>query len=195
MSSKTFITNLALTNLRLGRINNFETDSSKNGLEARFIYDHARRTALEAFDWAFARKQVALNLSSETVDTWDYVYVIPPDCLVPRRLIPQDLDQSRQPNYEILNIDSIQYLCTDEANLSLLYTKDCEDEAQFSNLFMEALARQMSTHFAIAIKGDAALQAAQLQLFTSIVFTAKSVEAMKDRNKITDKCDLLEYRK
>ena len=195
MSSKTFITNLALTHLRLGRINNYDTDSSKNGQEARFIYDHARKAALEAFDWPFARKQISLNLSDKTIETWDYVYTWPPDCLVPRRIIVGDLDMSQQPDNEIMNIDGTQYLCTNEANAGLIYTKNCEDEGQFSSLFIESLSRQMAAHFAIAIKGDTALQATQIQLFTSVLFTAKSVEAMKDKNKRPDRTDLLEYRK
>jgi hypothetical protein len=195
MSTKTFITNLALTHIRVGRINNFDTDVSKNGKEAQFIYDHARKAALEAHGWSFARKQIAMNLTGKTIDRWDYLYTFPPDCLIPRKIVPQDLDMSRQPAFEILNIDGIKYICTNEANAGLVYTKDCEDEGQFTSLFEEALSRQMAAHFAVAIKGDSNLQAIQFQLFTSTVLTAKSADAMSDQNKREDRSDILEYRK
>lgn len=89
-------TDVQLVNLALSRVGETQfldslEEASAAARNAKTVYVLQRQQLLEAFDWSFARAQVALaRLSGEDVPGWLYAYALPDNCLVPRALAQAD---------------------------------------------------------------------------------------------------------
>lgn len=93
MASKTQIANLAL--LRIGvsqQLTDVDTDTSREALSARLIFDDERDFVLRDFPWPWARKYKTLALVTGSVASpansdWIYAYRYPADCVFVRRVV------------------------------------------------------------------------------------------------------------
>lgn len=113
---------------------------------ARF-YPIARRTAMEAHPWTFAKIRVALAEVTNDSDLWQYAYAKPSDCIRPLRVIQQlsmagvtvftqdDIPaipgENGSADYEIEG-DVIR---TNEPDAVLLYVRDVTDTTKFTPAF------------------------------------------------------------
>ena len=89
MASEVDIVNIALSHLGADAVVTQlkpPDGSVEAGHGARF-YPIARRTALAAHSWTFARTHVALAQLVNDLSEWTYRYALPQDCLRARRVI------------------------------------------------------------------------------------------------------------
>jgi hypothetical protein len=86
--SKVKICNLALS--KLGARNKIEDieEATAEAEACNMWYDLALETALEAFDWSFARKRASLAPSAfdPPEGVWAFRYQWPNDCVAPRQI-------------------------------------------------------------------------------------------------------------
>lgn len=177
---KVEICNMAISHLRASSIAAL-TDNSIEAKYCTLFYDTARRAALEAFDWNFARRKLTLQLIKEYDDTQQYGFLFrynyPVDCLR-ARYIPRAgtsgankfNDNGRYPaNYTGLNGVAIpakfelalgeagdtRTVLTDEESACLVYTTDLENTNLFSFEFVLSLSYLLASLLAVPIgKGE-----------------------------------------
>src|SRR5436190_19288622 len=69
----------------------FLDEASQLAASARAVYTGVLDAALQRFEWSFAKKRDVLALvSGAERDEWEYVYALPSDCLVPRRIAQEN---------------------------------------------------------------------------------------------------------
>lgn len=160
---KVTICNMALGHIRSASI----ADLSENSQEAEYCalyYDTARRAVLEAFNWNFARRRLALTLlttyDDDTKYGFKYRYQYPSDCLK-ARYIPKagserfdrfhEINHARYEGYNRDgNVKAIpakfevalsengqeRTILTDEPDAWLIYTVDMENTNLFTYEFV-----------------------------------------------------------
>lgn len=150
-----------ICNMALGRLGSTEvieslTENSVNAKQCKLWYDAARIVALEAYNWSFARRSLAL--SSHNVDAptyrWAYRYQMPSDCVAPRLIENPAGPTADAVPYEVENAgDGTLSIVTDQATATLIYTFDLTAEALFSMHFVNMLAVQLAVFMNPAITG------------------------------------------
>lgn len=143
--------------------------SAEAGYCATF-YPIARRAALEANNWSFARTRVQLAEVTNPSETWLYAYAVPAGCIKPRRVIPLSttqtselydwnasdgvLDESGSSNFEVEG----DIILTNEPEAWLIYTIDVTNTSKFSPMFTTALGMLLAGYLAgPIIKGREAI--------------------------------------
>ena len=164
MPSKTDIINLGLAYVGQAEIADI-TEASAEATLTRRIYDPQRRQMLEAGPWSFAGKRVTLAALT-TVDSgeWTYAHRMPSDCIRARFIEPVSAGAvsaiyidglaERQQRYEIR--DGVLY--SDLETVTLVYTWDVTETAQFTPHFVEAFAWRLAARYAISLVRDYDLQ-------------------------------------
>lgn len=151
--------------------------SVEAGYCARF-YPLARRELLEAGNWSFAKRRVALAEVTNDSDVWAYAYAKPADCITPLRVLQlqyvqdagllwpmgmylfdgdwraiDDVFSERGSSDFVVEGDVIR---TNEPEAVLLYKRDVTDTTKFSPLFVAAAGMLMAAYLAgPIIKGKA----------------------------------------
>lgn len=151
--------------------------SVEAGYCARF-YPIARKEALEASKWTWAKTRVALSGVTNPSPTWTYAYALPSDCLSPVRVLQQSIVRSifSYPFGPFYTADDFQLftergssdfevegqtLLTHEPDAVLLYTRDITDTSKFSASFTSYLSYLLTSYLAGPIvKGEKGAQAA-----------------------------------
>lgn len=90
VTATTNVVNLALFEIGVSRVlTNYCTQSDREAVVARTVYDQVVRTVLHAYPWPFATKYQALTLAPTQPShaDWTYCYRAPSDCLFERRLV------------------------------------------------------------------------------------------------------------
>lgn len=78
-NNRTIISNLALSHIKQRNITSPD-DASEAARKINLFYDRARRAALRACDWNFAKQNIALNLLGSVQDaTFDPTFATPQD--------------------------------------------------------------------------------------------------------------------
>jgi hypothetical protein len=181
VASEVDIANMALSTV--GSATTISSMSPPDGTAAAQhcanFYDLARREALAAFNWSFARKRAELTEAYNPSDVWTYSYTLPADCLRPIRVLQQAVPvdmldnltpaQAWQWRTERAGADfiveravdnSMSYLLTDEPDALLFYLFDQRDTARYSPQFTAALSRLLAAYIAGPIlRGNAGAQA------------------------------------
>jgi len=180
MSSKTVISNLAISNLGVGKeIQDFDTDPSEEAQACRRYYDITLESTLRAFPWPFATKTVDLALIEENPTTeWAYSYRYPSDCLWAKRMLSgvrNDSRQTRSP-YRILKDVSGKIIYTDEQFAKLEYTQRVEDPTYYSSDFILAFAFRLAAYVAPRLsKGDPfGMRQSNIGLYEAEISSAKA---------------------
>lgn len=143
-ASDTEIANLALLHLGVGKeIASLETENSAEANAVRRIYDHARDRMFRDFSWPFTTKMEALTLVEEDPNgEWAYSYRYPSDCLMFRRILSgqrQDTRQSRIP-YRITSDDDGRLILTDMEDAEAEWTYLVEDVTMYPPDFVMAFS-------------------------------------------------------
>lgn len=111
------------------------------------FYPIALKELLEAADWTFARKRVALAPATTNESlVWTYAYAKPSDCLVPRRILTNDPTKFEQDSADFDTEGDVLY--TNQAEAVLVYTRPVSDPTKFSSSFETALALLLAAHLA-----------------------------------------------
>lgn len=198
-TSQVSIVNLALGNFGDDRhIEAFNEKSREAGM-ARQYYDQARQETLEAFNWNFARNRLALALHGDPAPQgWQYRYQRPVDAISLREIwnpsvhvdlpgfwpgaLPFSMAGNAIPYEELLSLDGETLtICTDWPDAEMIYTKDAQNPALFSPLFITAMAYNLAAKLAMPLTQKAALQQQFEQKFNMMVVKAAASQANQER--------------
>jgi len=184
MASDVDIINLALA--RLGDEATVASVSPPEGSAqaehaARF-YPIARDSLLESHSWRFATRRAPLAQLSQTSWNWNLVYAVPNNLLKLLSVLPVTApDEAQTCEYELASDASgVAVIYTNQQAASARYIARVTDSAQFSPLFIDALAWLLASYLAgPVIKGDTGMKVGQacLATFQMVAAQAKTSDA------------------
>lgn len=152
MSSKTEISNLAISHLSTGKtISNFDTENSEEARACRSFYEICKRIVLSDHDWAFASRFETLGLvSSQPTSEWDFSYRYPSSCLKVRRILSGERSDTldTQIPFKIISDGTGKLIYTDQEDAQVEITRDLDDPELFSPHFTMALSFKLAMYIA-----------------------------------------------
>lgn len=165
--SVTKICNLILSDIGSKRINNYETDSSKEAIMCRLHYEPTRDALLRSFYWPFAGDRATLSRDVTDPDfEWDYQFLLPNDFLYLRSVF-EDNNEPNRNSRRSHAIEGRRFL-TNDSTANIRYTRKVTDVTEFDPLFVQVLVLQMD-----------------LKLITGLAKTDKELkESIKDDLKL-----------
>lgn len=182
------LSQVAICNLALGHIGDRGRIEAltENGVQSREClrwYDLSLQEALEAFDWSFARRRIALAVHSDDPPAeWAFRYALPADCLKARRLVNPAGPKANAVPYELeLSDDGTQRtLLTNLEDAVLVYTRVQNDPLLYSTQFVLALSHTLASHIALALTGKTAIAEQQMKLAYARTFEAAGSNANEE---------------
>lgn len=190
-ASVVYIANLAVSHFGDSATIASMTENTKAARYCNLHYEQARDETLAAFDWSFARKQIALADLGTPPDPWAYRYALPTDCLAARWLVdPSDPD--RLPiEFELAANDTLDQACllTDEPDAVLRYTARVASVALFSPPFILAVSFKLADYVCKPLTGDTKLKAAMQAGYVRALSAATTHDAnqgFRDPNRTPD---------
>jgi len=180
------IINKSLSRLKARTITSL-TEASEQARKANMFYDCARKSALRACDWRFARVQVALTLlgdidtamnnptdlsKQDVIDQFNYLYAYPADCvrlvkvynnlysIFPEPYGDRHVEHGAFAKHEIMRspISKIQAIACNLELAKAHYTMNVTDESQFDDMFQDALSWTLADDLCIPLTADKELQ-------------------------------------
>lgn len=185
-STKISIINKSLSRLKARTITAL-TEQSEQARKALMFYDCARKSALRACDWRFARVQATLTLlgdietaqnnptdlsKQDVIDQFNYLYAYPADCvrlvkvynnnyaIFPEPYCDRHIDNGVFAKHEIMRspISKIQAIACNLDLAKAHYTMNVTDESQFDDMFQDALSWALADDLCIPLTADKDLQ-------------------------------------
>lgn len=185
-TDKTQIAQLSLAHIRSdSTVEDIDVEQSIEARMSRLYYDVARKQALKAFNWAFARTRQALAAHdmAAPANEWALRYQYPTNCLAPRYIenpagktgdtIPFAVEQAS---------DGTLSIVTNLPDAILVYTKDVEIPILFDTDFEVALSFLLAFYLAGAITSKRPLKQDMLTGYRD----AMLVGAAHDANQAVD---------
>jgi len=180
MSSKTEISNMAISHLGIGKeIANLDTEKSEEANACRRFFKIAAESTLGDIDWTFATKFLTLNLIEECpfAEEWKYAYRYPTDCLNLRRIlsgIRNDTSKTRVV-FKLSRDGNGQIILTDQEVAVAEYTENLGSTAFYTPEFTLALSFRLAALIAPRITGGDPFQAKEdmLRLYDLEIKNAK----------------------
>lgn len=132
------------------RITDIATGTTNEEKVLRDVYDHARDYVLAGFPWPFATEYVTLGLiegtSADPVNgDWTFSYAYPAGCLKVRRLVGPERRQPTIPlAFAIGRNDEARVIFSDTEDAVAEITVRVSDEAQFDEMFVDALSWKLA---------------------------------------------------
>ncbi len=193
--TKSKIFNIALKNLRVsvGIQNYNQTD--KNTIVLNEFYDSAREQVLKDFDWNFANSYRELSLTGNIPQNpkFLYEYDYPNDCVFAREIISYINEEIVE--FEVAaNVSGQKVINTNITPVVLRYTKSVDNETFFSTEFVMALCWYLAFLAAPAITGNRSIQNDCLNVYTSMIAKAKTINASEGYIKNPDNCSWIDAR-
>ena len=184
MASVVQICNLALSNLGDGaRVTAIDpSDGSVQANLCAVFYPVARDALFERYPWSFANARAALVLDTtiaDPLDSWEFSYVVPTDCL---RVIGVHAEADSADRTPQDFVREGGYLFTNTEDAVIRYTKQVTLATSYPALFVVALARLLSSYLAgPLLKGMEGVKVGQAMLtqFEKLDFP---LAAAKDAN-------------
>lgn len=185
-NTKINIINKALSHIKQRNITAL-TEQSEQARKAAQFYDCARKSALRACDWRFARVQSTLNLlgdidtamnnptdlsKQDVIDQFNFLYAYPADCvrlvkvynsiysIFPEPYLDTHIRHGRLAKFEVMRSPITKVLsiaCNLEA-AKCHYTQDITDESQFDDMFQDALSWELADELCMPLTADKELQ-------------------------------------
>ena len=193
--TKAKIFNIALKNLRVSVSIQNANQNDKNTIILNEYYDSAKEQVLKDFDWNFANSYRELSLTGNIPmnPKFLYEYDYPNDCVFTREIISYNTDDNIE--FEVAaNSTGQKVINTNVTPAVLRYTKLIDNETFFSTEFTMALCWYLAFLSAPAITGNRSIQSDCLNVYTSILAKAKSINASEGYTKTTDHCSWFEVR-
>ena len=179
--SKVKIANMALSNIGASSTIESFTEDTAVAQSVDLWYDASRIQVLEAYDWGFARKRLALAAHSEDPpDDWNFRYQYPVDCISVRNLFnPLGEDADAIPFTVELAITGglSKSILTNESIAIAVYTMDLETTSLFSYFFIETLSFLLAHHIAFTVTGKLSLRAQMLATYQEYIQLAPAQNA------------------
>lgn len=154
MASKTQIVNVALMRIGVSKsVGNVETDSSREALSARLLFDDDRDFVLRDFPWPFATAYATLGLvggsSSDHVNLdWTFSYRYPSDCMFVRRILtPSGRSETSPPAFRIGRDSQGKLIYTNEEDAQIEYTASITEPEEFDAMFSSMLSWKLAAGF------------------------------------------------
>src|SRR5437867_12609757 len=153
MATKTQVGNLALIYMGVSQsLTDIDTDTSREAVSLRLVWDMERRFVLREFPWASARKYTTLAFVSgtPTVPTnndWIFAYAYPADAVLIRRLVTCAGRQECSPPPFVIGRDGTSgahLIFTNLPSAQAEYTVDVTDAAEFDAAFVSMLAWRLA---------------------------------------------------
>jgi hypothetical protein len=174
MASEVSICNRALRVLGVAPIAALGEDS-KAGSWAAETYADARDALLAEYPWNFAIKRAAL---AATVDepTWGpaHLYPLPADCL---RVLA--LEGEPEQAVDPWHVEERSIATDAAAPLNIRYIAKVTDPAQFTPLFVEALAARLAAEGAFHFTGSTSREAQLAERYRELVANARRYDAQE----------------
>ncbi len=193
--TKAKIFNIALKNLRVSVTIHNANQNDKNTIILNEYYDSAKEQVLKDFDWNFANSYRELSLTGNIPmnPKFLYEYDYPNDCVFTREIISYNTDENIE--FEVAaNSNGQKVINTNVTPAVLRYTKLIDNETFFSTEFTMALCWYLAFLSAPAITGNRSIQGDCLNVYTSILAKAKSINASEGYTKTKDHCSWFEVR-
>lgn len=185
-NTKITIINKALSHIKQRSIASL-AEQSEQARKALLFYDCARKSALRACDWHWARVQKPMillgdvdsataypddNSKQDVIDQFNYLYLYPPNCI---RLVkvynPYHAifpEPYREPStcygapkkFEIIRspVTNVLAIACNLEQARCHYTIDIHDESQFDDMFQDALGWQLADELCMPLTADKELQ-------------------------------------
>lgn len=179
--SDTFIANAALEQIGAKSGIQSLTENSPEARACNFWFDFCRVHVLEAYNWGFARKRLALAASSDDPPEgiWSYRYQYPVDCVKAREIenslgptadaIPFEIEQTSD--------GSAKTIVTNQEEATLIYTRNVEETSLFSAHFIDTLAAQLASRIALKLTGKRTIRDDMLKLYSQLLLAAPAHDA------------------
>jgi hypothetical protein len=181
------IANMALSHIGARSAIQSFTESSTEAAQAQLWFEYCLKQVLESYDWAFARKRVALALletvSDDTTDNayyeWVYRYQYPSDCLVMRKISNPAGPQEDAVPYEVeaSEDNETRTIFTNMEDAIGVYTFYNDEPSMFSSHFVDTVAALLAHRMAYAITGKRTIANDMLQLYQAMIRAAPAVDA------------------
>ena len=177
------ICNLAL--VRIGAPNTItaigEGTVESNALQK--VWESSQNEVLSDHPWSFATKiqELAAASADPDLDTWEYAYQVPNDCLVVRQLTNRDT------KYEVVG-DEIHANAEDD-DAWVIYTKTISDPEDLPTKVASALGFKLAINIAVQILGDRKgpnLIKSLYDLYEKALDDAKAFDAKQENNPVDD---------
>lgn len=165
--NRTDICNMALSIIQRQRIDSLE-DTSEEAKACAIYYEHVRRRLLKMYNWGFARHMEPLALRKETVPGFDLCYGYPQECLTVQLVFDENHARRREiekQDFQIVTISgNDRVIATNVENAWAEYTYNVRNTEEFSEEFIEALARMLAASLALPLTGNSELMQMNMQL-------------------------------
>lgn len=156
MASKTQIGNMALGRIGVSKLlANVDTETSREAIVARVMFDEAVRFVLRDFPWPFATSYADLALVGGTSTTpvnrdWQYAYRWPSDCVYVRRVVVDGVGRNdpNPPPFRIGRDTQGRLIYTSEPDAQIEYTSEITDPQEFDAMFVSMLAWKIGADMA-----------------------------------------------
>lgn len=142
------------------------------GVEARhctLFYEVTRNALLRSHDWQFARRTVALALTSEDLPPeWDYGYQYPNKCMRIHR-VRSAADRITPQKYQLGANEALnkKLIYTDQEDAYIVYTAVIENTTLFDYSFVNCLAFAMAIKLAMPLTKKPGIQKAMQDAYLS----------------------------
>ena len=182
------ISNMALSHIgATSKIESF-TEESSEAEQCNIWYDHARLQVLEAYNWNFARKRIAMSLHADTIGdeaadplagVWRFRYTYPDDCVAARKIQNPNAPPANAIPFDVeASLDGQQKtILTDAEDAVLVYTWDLTNTDMFSILFVVAMSHLLAHQIAFSLTGDRKIKITELKIYEGILREASSMNA------------------
>ncbi|MEO1192844.1 MAG: hypothetical protein AAFY02_13870 [Pseudomonadota bacterium] len=156
------------------------------------LYPQARDALLALHDWRFARARAKLApLAAPVPAPWSQLYVLPSDCLAARALGPADHRLGLQGGRFSVEGD---WVLSDLADATLIYTRRVTEAGLFDPLFAEALAALLALRLGAALRVDPDLLREVQREYQLALDRARAVDANQASNREQPEADWIEAR-
>jgi len=164
-ANKNDICNMALGHCGVtGTIQDVDTDSTPEAVHCRTYYETCRGVVLEAQEWAFAKRRVALQSLGTPPDEWGYRYMYPNNCRLALRIVNPSTRTPRLEEKFPFEIKDYadgygRVIVTDQPDAILEYNHDVTDATLFSSTFAYAMSQFLALNISSPLRVDAKLKA------------------------------------
>jgi hypothetical protein len=207
-----------ICNLALSRVNGCNsikslTEQSREAIQCNILYPFVRNFTLSEYEWPFARRTDALELTTETDVKYANVYKKPPNCLTAIRIYNPASDATNPPNCST-NTQSLQFatgqkidfgqginstgnfatILTNEASAYLVYVSKVFIDSVFPQKFIDALAWRLASELAVPLKGSQELADSFAKRFQAALTSAGARSLNEEYTTPTSESDFLNSR-
>lgn len=198
MASKIEICNFALGYIGKQSIAAL-TENTESARRVNQFYDVTRDAVLRDYPWAFAKKEVALAISTgDTAVKWQFVYQYPAGCAKVRRLyadpataptynttlrnVQSLLDDTDEVPWDMLKINSSLKIVTDLENAYAEITEIVTDPSLYDPQFVKAFGYALAAELAIPLTKSPTIQAAMMKIYGTVLPAAQASTANERKN-------------